>query len=148
MDVVATGKLAHTGTFNVNPLVASGAVAAIRELESRSVEIYPNLEARMRELADLLESEAAAEGLPLRVNRTVGAGYAHVSSEAVDSFDGTLASDADRYREFAGNLLVAGVNVVPRGLLYVSSEHTADDIESIRPLVRHAAQATVGTGGG
>ena len=78
MDVVATGKLAHTGTFNVNPLVASGAVAAIRELETRSGEIYPSLEARMRELADLLEGEAAAEGLPLRVNRTVGAGYAHV----------------------------------------------------------------------
>ena len=147
MDVVATGKLAHTGTFNVNPLVASGAVAAIRELESRSGEIYPHLEARMRELADLLESEAAAEGLPLRVNRTVGAGYAHVSSDVVDSFDGTLASDADRYREFAGHLLVAGVNVVPRGLLYVSSEHTADDVESIRPLVRRAARATVGDDG-
>ena len=144
MDVVATGKLAHTGTFNVNPLVASGAVAAIHDLERRAGEVYPHLEARMRELADLLESEAAAEGLPLRVNRTVGAGYAHVSSDVVDSFDGTLASNAECYREFAGNLLVAGVNVVPRGLLYVSSEHTADDIESIRPLVRQAARATAG----
>ena len=95
----------------------------------------------------MLEAEAAAAGLPLQVNRTVGAGYAHVSSDPVDSFDGTLASDADRYRAFAGELLLAGVNVVPRGLLYVSSEHTAADIESVRPLVRRAAQAVAGSGG-
>jgi glutamate-1-semialdehyde 2,1-aminomutase len=143
MDVVATGMLAHTGTFNVNPLVASGAAAAIRELEARADEIYPALELRMHELAELLESEAAAAGLPLRVNRTVGAGYAHVSSKPVESFDDTLASDADWYRQFAGELLVAGVNVVPRGLLYVSTEHTAEDIESVRPLVRQAAIAAV-----
>ena len=139
LEVVAGGSVAHFGTFNLNPISACAAVAAIGELERRQDEIYPHLERLGTALAETFRSEAAGAGLPLVVNQVGAAAHAFVSRSPVSSYEDVLAADAGAYRRFAGALLEHGVHVTPKGLLYLSSEHDQADLDRTREAVALAA---------
>ena len=138
MEEAASGRVAHLGTMNGNPVSTSAALAAVGELERRADELYPLLEAAGSALADILRSEAAAAGLPLVVNQFGAAAYAFWSDAPVDSHLEALEADGESYRELARALLDEGVHVIPRGLLYVSTAHTETDLETTREAVRRA----------
>jgi glutamate-1-semialdehyde 2,1-aminomutase len=141
MQAVVSGEVAHIGTFNANPICAAAAVAAIGELERRADEIYPALAANANQLARILVEESADAGLPIHVNCDVGVAYAFASENPVLNVQDAQAADAAGYRRFAAELLRHGVHVPPRGLLYVSTEHTQRDLDATRVGVRGAARA-------
>jgi glutamate-1-semialdehyde 2,1-aminomutase len=139
--------VAHVGTFNANPICAAAALAAISFLEHEQASVYPRLEALGSELAAVLSDEAQAAGLPLQTTSDVGVGHAFMAPEPVTTYAATLRADGALYRSFAGALLEQGVHVIPRGLLYVSTEHTEADLAETREAVR-AAAATLAEGVG
>jgi glutamate-1-semialdehyde 2,1-aminomutase len=141
MEVVASGRVAHVGTFNANPVSACAAVAAIRELEEHGEEIYPELDRMGVALAESFREETAAVGLPIVVNQFGAAAHAFFKDGPVDSYDDMLGADPAAYREFAGALLERGIHVTPKGLLYVSTEHGDDDLALTRAAVGDAARA-------
>ncbi|MGI8614714.1 MAG: aspartate aminotransferase family protein [Nocardioidaceae bacterium] len=141
MGEVVSGRVAHVGTFNMNPVCASAALAAVRELERRRGEIYPQLEETGAAFASLLREEAVAHELPLAVNQLGAAAYAFWSGKPVETYGDTLHADSQRYRDFAAALLAEGVHVIPRGLLYVSTTHGAAELERTREAVRRASAA-------
>jgi glutamate-1-semialdehyde 2,1-aminomutase len=147
MEVAASGRVAHVGTFNANPVCAAAALAAISFLEQEQASVYPRLEALGSELAAVLSDEAQAAGLPLQTTSDVGVGHAFMAPEPVTTYAATLRADGALYRSFAGALLEQGVHVIPRGLLYVSTEHTEADLAETREAVR-AAAATLAEGVG
>jgi glutamate-1-semialdehyde 2,1-aminomutase len=140
MDVVASSRVAHVGTFNANPISAAAAVAALSLLERDAAHIYPTLNQRMQELADGMATRAAETGLPIVVNALGGAAHAFVSTTPVTGFDQLASTDAETYRRFAEALLAEGVHVVPRGLLYVSTQHTDEDLALTLEAVSRAAE--------
>ncbi len=140
MDVIASGRLLHMGTFNGNPVCACAAATAVAELERRSDEIYPRLDALGAELAEIFREEAAAAGLPIVVNQFGAAAHAFVSDRQISTYADALASDPGAYRRFAGELLARGVHVTPKGLLYVSTAHEQSDLDRTREAVGEAAQ--------
>jgi glutamate-1-semialdehyde 2,1-aminomutase len=139
MGEIASARVAHVGTFNLNPVAAAAALAAVTELERGATDIYPRLEESGRALRDMLVEETAAAGLPLVVNQVGAAAHAFVSEVPVDSYDAALAADAEAYRRFAAALLDQGVHVIPRGLLYVSTAHAPADLERTREAIAAAA---------
>ncbi|MGI8700186.1 MAG: aspartate aminotransferase family protein [Nocardioidaceae bacterium] len=141
MAEVVSGRVAHVGTFNLNPVCASAALAAVTELERRSKEIYPQLEHAGAAFAEILREEAAAHDLPLTVNQLGAAAYAFWAREPVVSYDDTLRADGQAYRDFAAALLAEGLHVIPRGLLYVSTTHGTVEFERTREAVRRACAA-------
>jgi glutamate-1-semialdehyde 2,1-aminomutase len=143
MDVVADGRVAHVGTFNANPVCAAAALAATTWLEEHQAEVYPRLEANARSLAAMLVEESAAVGLSLQVNVDVGTMCAFVADLPVPTYVETLAADAGAYRLFAQSLLENGMHVIPRGLLYVSTEHGATELDLARASVAAAAASYV-----
>lgn len=143
MDIVASGGMAHVGTFNANPVCAAAAVAAISALEGGKDEIYPALERGARALAELLEEEARAAGLPLRANHACGVVCAFISAKPVLSYLDGVAADAAAFRRLAAELLQNGVHVIPRGLIYVSTEHNEQDYDATRAAVANAAASVV-----
>jgi glutamate-1-semialdehyde 2,1-aminomutase len=138
MEVVAGRTVAHVGTFNANPICAAAALAAVTELERRAGEIYPHLEAMGSALERALREEGEAAGVPLSVNRVGGAAYGVAAGGDVSTYPGVQASDFTTYARFAEALLSEGVNVPPRGLLYVSTEHREADLERTREAIGHA----------
>lgn len=142
MAEAASGRVAHVGTYNGNPLSAAAAVAVLSELERAQSEIYPQLENVGAALAHIVSSEAAAHGLPIVVNQVGAAAHAFWSSEPVKTYADTLATDATAYRQFAKALLDEGVHVIPRGLLYVSTAHGEAELARTRESVRRACAVT------
>ncbi|HEY7660865.1 MAG TPA: aminotransferase class III-fold pyridoxal phosphate-dependent enzyme [Actinomycetota bacterium] len=141
MEVVSSRTVAHVGTFNANPICASAALAAVSELERRADEVYPHLEAMGSALERALVQEGEAAGVPLSVNRVGGAAYATAGGGDVSTYEGVQSSDFATYARFAEGLLVEGVNVPPRGLLYVSTEHRDADLERTREAIGRALAA-------
>jgi len=138
LEEVASGRVEHIGTFNLNPICASAVVASVSELEKIAPRLYPQLEALGAALAELLVAEAEQAGLPLVVNQLGGAAYAFWSSVPVGGPVEALAADGNAYRRFAGALLDEGVHVIPRGLLYISAVHGEAELEWTRQAVRRA----------
>lgn len=143
MEVVSSRKVAHVGTFNANPVCAAAAVAALTELENGASSIYPQLTHLTETLASIFVEESGEAGLPLTVNHFGAAGHAFAGDAAVETAQAAEQTDVGLYRRFAAALLGQGVHVIPRGLLYVSTAHTAEDLEETRSAVRRAAEAVM-----
>jgi glutamate-1-semialdehyde 2,1-aminomutase len=139
MDEVASSRVAHVGTFNLNPVCAAAALAAVGELERNAADVYPRIDAMTRALADLVVTEAHPAGLALTVNATIGTAHASAGSEAVETHEDAARSDTALYRRFVAALLAHGVHTIPRGTWFMSTEHTAADLETTRRAVRKAA---------
>jgi glutamate-1-semialdehyde 2,1-aminomutase len=141
MEVVASGRMAHVGTFNANPVCAAAAVAAISVLEREQDRIYPELAALAAQLAEAFEEEGSRAGVPIGANHSVGVVCVFVTSGPADSYEETLAADAKAFRHLAAELLGEGVHVIPRGLLYLSAAHSDQDIERTRLAIARACAA-------
>jgi glutamate-1-semialdehyde 2,1-aminomutase len=129
MDAISSGKVAHAGTFNSQPVGIAAAEATLRILDERREEVYGTLYARGRQLMAGLRDAAAKVGVPMLVD---GPG-------PVFQTYFTDAPAVRNYRDFAGTdrammtrlhaaLLDRGVNMVPRGLWFLSTAHTEADV--------------------
>ena len=143
METVASGTVAHVGTFNANPVCAAAALAALSELEQQRDEIYPRLAANTSRLAELMSEASEGSSTPLDVNHSVGVAHAFVSSQLVAEYADTLAADREAYRQLTSRFLDNGVHVISRGLLYVSSEHTAEELDETGEALARALGASV-----
>jgi glutamate-1-semialdehyde 2,1-aminomutase len=143
LELVAARRVAHVGTFNANPVCAAAAVAALAELERDAESIYPRVTTRMDELVRVLTVEAGGVGLPLVINHAGAAGHAFCSQAPVEDVAHGERTDGDLYRRFAAALLDEGVHVIPRGLLYVSTVHTKEDLELTREATRRAVVSVI-----
>ncbi|KKK05780.1 aspartate aminotransferase family protein [Micromonospora sp. HK10] len=140
MSVVATGKVSHMGNFNGNPLAAAAGHAALRHLRDNSEQIYPRLESSMRIVADAFDRANVDHGLPLQFNHTVGAGFGFVADQPVRTHEDRLRSDSDVYALFAARMLDKGVLIPTRGLWYVSTEHSDQDLTLAAEAVLDASR--------
>jgi glutamate-1-semialdehyde 2,1-aminomutase len=141
MEVVASRRMSHVGTFNANPICSAAALAAVSELERRADALYPRLEESGAALQSLLEEEGEAAGTPLAVNRVGAALFGFAGTGDFTTYDGVQKADAATYARFAEALLAEGVQIIPRGLLYVSAEHRPEDLEETRGAVKRALRA-------
>ncbi|MCY7417694.1 MAG: aminotransferase class III-fold pyridoxal phosphate-dependent enzyme [Chloroflexi bacterium] len=139
MSQIATGRVAHVGTFNLNPIGAAAAVAAVGHLEQHAATIYPRLEAHGRALRDIWVQGAASAGLPIVVNQVGAAAHAFVSDRPVPDHETGLTTDIETYRRFVEALLRRGVHAIGRGLMYVSTAHEDADLAFTREAVVAAA---------
>ncbi len=138
METIASGAVGHVGTFNANPVCAAAALAAVEEFERRRDEVYPELATNVRQLAQILREASLGSPHPIQVNVSVGVAHAFVSPEPVVDYEDSLGADREAYRQISGRFLEQGVHVIPRGLLYVSTEHGVDDLDLTREAVDRA----------
>ena len=141
MDVISSGRVAHAGTLNTNPVSTAAALATLGELERRADEIYPRIGANGAALARALRDGAGAHRLPLQVNQQGGMAYAFWSATPVTGTEDARRADVSGYRRFAAALLDQGVHVISRGLLYVSAEHSDEDLQRTAVAAEGAARA-------
>jgi glutamate-1-semialdehyde 2,1-aminomutase len=148
MSVVATGTVAHMGNFNGSPLAAAAALAAVEHLRENRKQVYPELESAMKVIADAFERASSDYGLPFQFNRTVGAGYGFVAERPVRDHDDRLKADVEAYGRFAARMLDEGVFIPARGLWYVSTEHSAEDLARAAAAVLTVAAELADVEGG
>jgi glutamate-1-semialdehyde 2,1-aminomutase len=130
MDEISTGRVAHAGTFNSHPVSVAAALATMRALDERRDTLYPRLYRLGTRLADGLRAAAAKAGVPLLVSDFGPLVQMYLTDAAdVRGYRDYAATDLKAMARLHGLLLERGVNVVPRGLWFLSAAHTGTDVD-------------------
>jgi glutamate-1-semialdehyde 2,1-aminomutase len=131
MDLISRGEVGHAGTFNSNPVVMAAAAATLRMLEQEAATIYPRLFALGRRLMEGIRQAALTAG-----RRVLVAGPGPVfnlyftEQPAVNNYRDYAHCDLAATRRLHTALLDHGVNIVGRGLFFLSAAHTEADTEA------------------
>jgi glutamate-1-semialdehyde 2,1-aminomutase len=149
------GPVRHIGTYNGNPISVAAANATLAELRRGGDELYRGLDGRAARLAQGLRDAAARVDAPLVVNQ-VGA-VLHLlwaPRVPVRSHDDAYASDTAAVADVAAHMLGSGVFALERGLWFISTAHTDEDVEltvaaaepAIASVVKRAPGSPLATG--
>jgi glutamate-1-semialdehyde 2,1-aminomutase len=128
MQLIEDGKVIHAGTMNTsNPTVAA-ALATMEVLES------DNPYSRMFELGNMLmngiRNAATEAGIPMLIQGPGPMFHTGFNPlESVNNFRDTLQYDKKRLASFIAGMHDRGIRIIGRGLWYISTAHTKDDIE-------------------
>ena len=128
MSLIGTNTVNHSGTFNASVMAAAAVKATIEVL--RDDDPYNALEGTGQRLQRGLAGAAADLGVPMRVAGVSAAfhvGFADPATE-VSTFDHVARLDLARYAAFASVLAEHGIWVAGRGIWYVSTSVTDNDV--------------------
>lgn len=129
MERMADGTVMHAGTYNSNNPSIAAAAATVEILES-DTELYDRIQSLGLRLQDGLRAAAIDAGYKTLIS---GPGQmthmAFTSCPKLTSYRDCLENDGGKYAEFAKGLLDRGVRVIGRGIWYISSVHTEQDID-------------------
>ncbi|MEV6964310.1 glutamate-1-semialdehyde 2,1-aminomutase [Hamadaea sp. NPDC051192] len=141
MDLITDGAVAHAGTFNSHPVAIAAAEATLRILDEQRDEIYPRLFQLGAALMDGIRAAAAKAGVPMLVHGPGPMFQTYFTTQdRVRDYRDFAATDRAGMARLHGLLLDQGVNMVPRGLWFLSAAHTDDDIDRTVAAVARALQ--------
>lgn len=145
MEMIATQKVRHLGTFNGNIVGTAAGDATVRILREGKDRVYEELEAKARNLASGLKKAADSAQLPMLIQRVGSILYLHFTSKrSLRDYRDTVDSDRELYARFVEELAYEGVHANPRGLWYVSTAHSSEDIsftiEAARSVMQRLAK--------
>jgi len=130
MDLISRGEVGHSGTFNSNPVVMAAAAATLRELEQNAATIYPRLFALGQRLMAGIRQAAATAGVGLRVEGPGPVFNIYFTDQpAVNGYRDFARCDMAATARLHTALLDRGVNIVGRGLFFLSAAHTEADVD-------------------
>jgi glutamate-1-semialdehyde 2,1-aminomutase len=130
MDLISDGRVGHAGTFNSNPIAVEAAAATLAELTRDGGRAYERLYATGRRLMEGLRAAAETAGAPVLVDGPgpVFQTYA-TDREDVRDYRDWVATDRAAMARLHALLLDRGVNVVGRGLWFLSTAHDDGDVD-------------------
>jgi glutamate-1-semialdehyde 2,1-aminomutase len=129
MHPLETSQVYHAGTLNGNNASVAAALKTIEVLERNGGEAFEQMVRLATQLRDGLTE--LTQGTPWRVQGPgpmFHLGYRN-DPQPVSEYRHTLAFDTARYARFCEKMLARGVRLIGRGLWYVSTAHTAHDID-------------------
>jgi glutamate-1-semialdehyde 2,1-aminomutase len=142
LDLVATGRVVHAGTFNGNPMGVAAALATIDELTQDGGAAYAHLITIGTRLIQGIRDIAAAKGISLLLQGPGPVFYVwFTDATAIRSYRESAQVSREPYARFAVAMLAAGVRVIPGGRWYVSCSHTRQDVERTLEAVDAALDA-------
>lgn len=129
-QVAPEGPVYQAGTLSGNPLACAAGLATLRVLERERP--YPDLERAAERL------QAAAAGLPVRVNRAGSLLTLFFTPEVVTDFNGALQSDLEAFAAFHRAMLVSGVYLPPSQFeaWFLSTAHHGTVLDAIEEAAR------------
>jgi glutamate-1-semialdehyde 2,1-aminomutase len=141
MDLLAPlGPVYQAGTLSGNPLAMAAGLATIGYLQEHAAEVYAQLEAKSRAVAESVAQEAARAGIPLTTNR-VGAMWTwFFTGGPVTNYDDAAKSDTAAFGRFHRAMLEQGIWLPPSQFeaAFLSTAHSDADIEATIAAARAA----------
>ncbi|MGE4318759.1 MAG: glutamate-1-semialdehyde 2,1-aminomutase [Deferribacterales bacterium] len=123
------GPVYQAGTLSGNPLATAAGIRMLTKLSQPG--FYKELKAKADVLFDGFQDNCKKLGLNYAFNRVESLSCMFFTDGRVDSFSDAMKSDTKKYAKFFHGMLDRGINVAPSQFeaLFVSSAHTAEDIE-------------------
>ncbi len=130
MDLIATGAVNHSGTYNSNVMSIVAGVAALELLSADNGQVFSRIENTGRRLMNGLRELGGKYGLNLSVTG-VGAVFNTAFTDHPDAFDYASFKRAAEapLKAFLDALLLRGVRPTSRGTWFVSAAHTDADVQ-------------------
>ncbi len=130
MDVVASGKVMHGGSFNGNPVVLAASEITLEELARDDGAALERAADYGRRLRAGLDAAAARHGVPLTIHgvETVFR-LAFPDEGSVTDARGLTTPPRGRLGAFLGAALDAGLFLLPDGRWYISTVHGERELE-------------------
>ncbi|GBC83152.1 Glutamate-1-semialdehyde 2,1-aminomutase [bacterium HR10] len=129
MEQISTLSVVHAGTYNANPVSLAAAWATLQELEQNREMHYQNLftlgQTLMRGIAEIAERKGrrvVIQGLGPMFH------VAFTTRPRIRDARDYRDVETVEYAAFAYRLQERGVRIIPRGIWYLSTAHTEDDI--------------------
>ena len=141
MDALApTGPVYQAGTLSGNPLAMRAGLTTLRLLGEPGV--WERLETTSRALAEIMEREAKARGVPLHAS-AMGAMFGfHFTPDPVVDWETASSTDRDRFRRFFHAMLAEGVYLPPSPFeaCFVSTAHGEEELDVFSRAARTAME--------
>lgn len=127
--VAPLGSVYQAGTLSGNPIATTAGIKTL-ELLMDHPEVYDQIEASTKKLADGYRTYAKANGLALHVNQIGSLMSAFFTDQEVVDFASATSSDTTAYAAYFGHMLENGIYVAPSQFeaMFVSGAHTEADI--------------------
>lgn len=133
MNVIANRSTNHSGTMNTNIVSMAAAEASINKLMENDGAAYKHIHSLGTALMEGLRDRAKKHEINTLIQ---GTGYSFCMAftdvpEIVDFRSHMKHTDAEMYQKFRVGMLERGVRVTPRGMWYISTAHTEQDVEAV-----------------
>jgi glutamate-1-semialdehyde 2,1-aminomutase len=144
MDLLAPlGLVYQAGTLSGNPLAMAAGIATVSYLQEHAGEVYPQLEATAKAVAEGVAAEAARAGAPLTLNR-VGAMWTWFFTPGpVTDYAGATRSDTVAFGRFHRAMMEAGVWLPPSQFeaAFLGTAHGEAEVSATVAAAREAFTA-------
>ena len=128
--VAPTGKVYQAGTLSGNPIATTAGIKTLQLLCDHP-EVYTQIEANAKRLADAYRQRAEEKHIALSVNQVGSLLCAFHTDQKVIDYAGALSSDTKAYADYFGQMLEQNIYVAPSQFeaMFVSGAHTEEDIQ-------------------
>jgi glutamate-1-semialdehyde 2,1-aminomutase len=128
MKLIADFSVVHAGTYNGNPVCLAAALATIEELEKEDG--YRKLFDLGQQLMCGIKALAKRKGINLLVQGPGPMFYlAFTKRERIRNYHDCLDVETARYVSLANRLQDLGIRIIHRGIWYLSTAHTQEDVD-------------------
>jgi glutamate-1-semialdehyde 2,1-aminomutase len=141
MELLAPlGPVYQAGTLSGNPLAMAAGLATVGYLHEHSVEVYAQLEAVSKAVAEGVAAEAARAGVPVTLNRVGSMWTWFFTPNAVANYDDAAASDTAAFGRFHRAMLEAGVWLPPSQFeaMFLGTAHGQAEVDATIAGAREA----------
>lgn len=131
MDRVAPlGPAYQAGTMAGNPASVAAGLACLDVL--RAPGVYERMEAQAARLTAGLAASADRHGVPLTINRIVGAFSTHFCDHPVTNYEEAQDTDGELFARFFGEMLARGIYLAPSKYeaWFLTAAHSDEDIDA------------------
>jgi glutamate-1-semialdehyde 2,1-aminomutase len=140
MELIASGRVNHSGTYNANVVSLSAAIATLRELSADGQAAYKRITALGTTLMEGIAASARRYGVSLQVSGLPSAFHTCFASHPIHDYTSYSKADHTLLGEFLAALLEHGVRPTGRGTWFLSTAHTDDEIASTLDAAERALQ--------
>jgi glutamate-1-semialdehyde 2,1-aminomutase len=144
MDLLAPlGPVYQAGTLSGNPLAMAAGIATVSYLQDHAAQVYPQLEATAKAVAEGVAAEAVRAGVPLTLNRVGSMWTWFFTPDPVTNYTQAALSDTAAFGRFHRATLDQGVWLPPSQFeaAFLSTAHGAEEVAATIAAAREAFKA-------
>jgi glutamate-1-semialdehyde 2,1-aminomutase len=141
MDLLAPlGPVYQAGTLSGNPLAMAAGIATLSYLQAHAAEVYPQLEATTKAVAEGVAAEAVRAGVPLTLNRVGSMWTWFFTANPVTDYAQAAQCDTAAFGRFHNAMLDRGTWLPPSQFeaAFLSTAHGAAEVEATIAAAREA----------
>lgn len=132
MSSIEDGRVPAAGTYSGTPFSLEASIASLRLIKAEGQTFYDYLDGLGMRLKAGIEEQGKTHSLPIAANQ-IGSLVQIFCGDGLDtqSVNGVYASDRDFVTRVCEAMILRGIYMTRKGLIFLSRSHTPEDVDQI-----------------